>query len=83
MRGKSHRQTYTTKVLPSFMVPRQPIPSSKPPQPLSAQALYEQVLALWHGGKHDTLSIGLQLSVDEAEVCRIIEECEGRGNGHG
>jgi len=48
---------------------------------LPTQALYERVLSLWFGGRHDTHSIALELSIDEAEVCRIIQECEGRAHG--
>ncbi|WP_164833119.1 hypothetical protein [Sinorhizobium meliloti] len=42
------------------------------------QALVERVLTLWREGKRDTHSIASELGIDEDEVCKIIEQSEGR-----
>ncbi|WP_181149969.1 hypothetical protein [Ensifer aridi] len=45
---------------------------------LSRQVLVERVLMLWHGGRHSTHSIAAEVGIDEDEVCKIIEQSEGR-----
>lgn len=45
---------------------------------LPRQILIEKVLMLWHGGRHSTHAIAAELGVDEDEVCKIIEQSEGR-----
>ena len=38
-----------------------------------------RVLTLWHVDKKSTWGIALELQIPEEEVCRIIDEAEGRG----
>ncbi|AEH79159.1 hypothetical protein CN204_32580 [Sinorhizobium meliloti] len=46
--------------------------------PLSRQVLVERVLTLWVQENRDTHSIAAELGIDEDEVCKIIEQSEGR-----
>lgn len=45
---------------------------------LSRQVLVEGVLTLWLQENRDTHSIAAELGIDEDEVCKIIEQSEGR-----
>ncbi|MQV37524.1 hypothetical protein GHK47_31680 [Sinorhizobium meliloti] len=45
---------------------------------LSRQVLVERVLTLWLLENRDTHSIASELGIDEDEVCKIIEQSEGR-----
>ncbi|WP_164834529.1 hypothetical protein [Sinorhizobium meliloti] len=45
---------------------------------LSRQVLVERVLTLWLLENRDTHSIASELGIDEDEVCKIIEQPEGR-----
>lgn len=45
---------------------------------LSRQILAERVLKLWLQDNRDTHSIAAELGIDEDEVCKIIEQSEGR-----
>jgi hypothetical protein len=40
--------------------------------------IFERVLEMWRGGEKSTFCIAAELGVDEREVCRLIEEGEGR-----
>lgn len=64
-----------------MLMPAADLDAANPEAPalLQRQALYERVLSLWFGGRHDTHAIALEVSVDEAEVCRIIEEARAHG----
>ncbi|WP_192936096.1 hypothetical protein [Sinorhizobium medicae] len=45
---------------------------------LARQALVERLLTLWLQENRDTHSIAAELDIDEDEVCKIIEQSEGR-----
>lgn len=45
---------------------------------LSRQVLVVRVLTLWLQENRDTHSIAAELGIDEGEVCKIIEQSEGR-----
>lgn len=45
---------------------------------LARQALVERVLMFWREGRRDTHSIAADLGINEDEVCKIIEQSEGR-----
>lgn len=50
---------------------------------LVKQARFARVLELWHAGEHSTHCIAAELGIEEADVCRLIEEGEGRFCGEG
>ena len=45
---------------------------------VSRQVLVERVLTLWLRENRDTHSIASELGIDEDDVCKIIEQSEGR-----
>ncbi|WP_172403286.1 hypothetical protein [Ensifer aridi] len=45
---------------------------------LSRQVLVVRVLMLWFQERRDTHSIAAEVGIDENEVCKIIEQSEGR-----
>ncbi|TWA32671.1 hypothetical protein FB009_12468 [Sinorhizobium medicae] len=45
---------------------------------LSRQILVERVLTRWLQENRDTHSVSAELGIDEDEVCKIIEQSEGR-----
>jgi len=45
---------------------------------LPRQVLVERVLTLWLHENRDTHSIATEVGIDEDEVCKIIEQSEGR-----